>query len=288
MRGGSLLAKKSCHCGYFCKSHITTSSVLRYEVKLLVSVASEEEVAPAVDGGADIIDVKNPQEGPLGANFPCVIQRIRKLTPPELPVSATIGDAPNLPGMMALAALGAAMCGIQYVKVGLLGTRSPRDAVFLLQQVCRAVRAYSPQTRIIAAAYADAHKVNALPPLALPAVAKEAGVDGCLLDTIRKGDGTLWTNLSDAQLQDFAAQCRDAHLLCALAGSLAEKDIPHVCKFKVDIIGVRTAACRGDRVSGFVDREKVQRLKKFIAANMSRESFPLPAIPPNDAVHSRL
>jgi len=119
-------------------------------------------------------------------------------------------------------------------------------------------------------------------------VAKEAGVDGCLLDTIRKGDGTLWTNLSDAQLQDFAAQCRDAHLLCALAGSLAEKDIPHVCKFKVDIIGVRTAACRGDRVSGFVDREKVQRLKKFIAANMSRESFPLPAIPPNDAVHSRL
>ena len=257
-------------------------------MKLLVSVASEEEVTPAVDGGADIIDVKNPQEGPLGANFPYVIQRIRKLTPPELPVSATIGDAPNLPGMMSLAALGAAMCGIQYVKVGLLGTHAPRDAIFLLQQVCRAVREYSPQTRIIAAAYADAHKVNAMPPLLLPAVAEEAGVDGCLLDTIQKGDGTLRTYLSDAQLQDFAAQCHCAHLLCAIAGSLAEKDIPHVCKFRVDIMGVRTAACRGDRASGFVDREKVQRLKRIIAANMSRESFPLTAIPLDDVVHSRL
>jgi uncharacterized protein (UPF0264 family) len=257
-------------------------------VKLLISVASEEEVTPAVDGGADIIDVKNPPEGALGANFPYVIRRIRQLTPPELPVSATIGDAPNLPGLMALAALGAAMCGIQYVKVGLLGTQTPGAAIFLLQQVCRAVREYSPQTRIIAAAYADAHKVKALPPLVLPAVAKEAGVDGCLLDTIRKGEGTLWTNLSDAQLQDFTAQCRDAHLLCALAGSLTEKDIPHVCQFKVDIIGVRTAVCRGDRVSGLVDRAKVQRLKKIIAANASRESSPLSAIPPDDAVHSRL
>ncbi len=241
-------------------------------MKLLVSVVSETEVDAAVRGGADIIDVKNPREGPLGANFPHVIQRIRRLTPRELPVSATIGDAPNLPGMMALAALGAAVCGIQYVKVGLLGTQAPRDAVLLLQQVCRAVREYSPGTQLIAAAYADADKVNALPPLLLPAVAKEAGVDGCLLDTAQKGAGTLLTNLSDAQLQDFAAQCRSARLISALAGSLTEKDIQHVCKFGVDIIGIRTAACRGDRVSGQVDREKVQHLKKLIAAGVSRES----------------
>jgi len=257
-------------------------------VKLLISVAREEEVTPAVDGGADIIDVKNPPEGALGANFPNVIKRIRKITPPELPVSATIGDAPNLPGTMALAALGAAMCGIQYVKVGLLGAQAPSAAVFLLQQVCRAVREYSPHTRIIAAAYADAHKVKALPPHILPSVAKEAGVDGCLLDTLCKGEGTLWTNLSQAQLQDFVAQCRSAHLLCALAGSLTEKDIPRVCQFKIDIIGVRTAVCRGDRLGGLVDCAKVQRLKKIIAANTSRESSPLPAIPPGDAVHFRL
>jgi (5-formylfuran-3-yl)methyl phosphate synthase len=243
--------------------------VWRHEVKLLVSVVNEEEVAPAVEGGADIIDVKNPKEGTLGANFPHVIRRVRALTPRELEISATIGDASNLPGTTSLAALGASVCGVQYVKVGLLGTQRPQDAIFALQQVCRAVREYSPHTRIIAATYADAHKLNALPPIALHAVAAEAGVDGCLLDTALKGDGTLLTRLSDRELQDFVAQCQGANLLCALAGSLEEKDIPRVCKLGADIIGVRSAACQGGRITGRVDRRKVKRLKDLIVASAS-------------------
>ena len=50
-------------------------------MKLLVSVVNENEVAAAVEGGADIIDVKNPAEGALGANFPRVIRAVRKATP---------------------------------------------------------------------------------------------------------------------------------------------------------------------------------------------------------------
>jgi len=238
-------------------------------VKLLVSVVSEKEVAQAVEGGADIIDVKNPAEGALGANFPHVIRAARNNTPPELEVSATIGDAPNLPGTMSLAALGAAVCGVQYVKVGLLGTHTPRDAVLLLREVCRAVRAHCPSTRIIAAAYADARKVNALPPLVLPAVAAEAGADGCLLDTAVKGDGTLFTNLSDGRLQDFVAQCRGAGLICGLAGSLGAEDIAHVCSFGADLVGVRTSVCVGDRLKGRVDGLKVGRLKDLIRNSSS-------------------
>ena len=66
-------------------------------MKLLVSVAGEIETAAAVEGGADIIDVKNPKEGALGANFPHVIRNVRKATPQSIPVSAAIGDVPNLP-----------------------------------------------------------------------------------------------------------------------------------------------------------------------------------------------
>jgi (5-formylfuran-3-yl)methyl phosphate synthase len=238
-------------------------------VKLLVSVVNAEEVSPAVEGGADIIDVKNPKEGTLGANFPHVIRGVRALTPRELEVSATIGDSSSLPGTTSLAALGASACGVQYVKVGLLGTQRPRDATSVLEQVCRAVREQSPRIRIIAATYADSHKVKALSPLALPAAAAEAGVDGCLLDTALKSDGSLLTNLNATQLQDFVAQCRSAHLLCALAGALEEKDIPQVCTFGADIIGVRTAACQGGRVTGHVDRLKVKRLKELIAENAS-------------------
>ena len=238
-------------------------------MRLLVSVVNEEEVTAAVEGGADIVDVKNPSEGTLGGNFPHVIRRVRKHTPPALEVSATIGDVPNLPGTVSLAALGASVCGVQYIKVGLFGIHNPPEAVLLLRQVCRAAREHHGGIQIIAAAYADADKVKALHPCHLPAIAKEAGVNGCLLDTALKGDGTLLTKLRDVQLQEFVNQCLKANLLCALAGSLSLKDIPHVCKFGADIIGVRTAVCHGNRVNGRVDRQKVQRWKEEIALNES-------------------
>jgi uncharacterized protein (UPF0264 family) len=249
-------------------------------MQLLISIKDEMEVLPAVDGGADIIDIKNPAEGALGANFPYVIRRVRELTPPDIPVSAAVGDVPNLPGTVALAALGAATCGVQYVKVGLLGTQTHPETVYLLQQVCQAVRGYDSRIQIIATGYADASKVGALPPLALPAAAIEAGVDGCMLDTIRKDGTTLLTNLTAEQLRTFVAQCRAAGLLCALAGSLQRaEDITQVCRLEVDIIGVRTAACHGDRTTGKVDRHKVQQLKTLMASNGSPLSGPVSAAP---------
>ena len=39
-------------------------------LRLLVSVLDVAEAAQAVEGGAHIVDVKNPREGSLGANFP--------------------------------------------------------------------------------------------------------------------------------------------------------------------------------------------------------------------------
>lgn len=243
-------------------------------MQLLISVMNGAEVAAAVEGGADIVDVKNPREGALGASFPHVIRRVRDLTPARLAVSAAVGDVPNLPGTVALAALGAAACGVQYVKVGLMGPQSHEDATLLLEAVCRAVRAYDSSIRIIATAYADAHKIDSLPPSLLPRVALDAGVDGCLLDTACKGEGTLLTNLTKDELYNFVSQCQEFGLLSALAGSLGTADIPHVCRFGADVIGVRTAACEGDRISGQVSARKVQSLKHLIAQSASPVSGP--------------
>jgi hypothetical protein len=238
-------------------------------MQLLISVVNEEEAKSAFGGGADIVDVKNPLEGALGANFPRVIRRVRQCTPPGLPVSVAIGDAPDKPGATALAALGAAVCGVQYVKVGLYGTKEPRQAVFLLKEVCRAVREHDSVIKIIAAAYADAHRIEALPALASPVVATEAGADGCMLDTAVKGEGSLFSYLDDDELRDFVQNCHKRGLICALAGSLGEADIPRVSEIGPDIIGFRTAACMGDRIQGVVELQKVKQLKNLIAANGS-------------------
>ncbi len=238
-------------------------------MQLLISVVNENEAKDAADGGADIVDVKNPHEGALGANFPHVIRRVRQCTPSALPVSAAIGDAPDKPGATALAALGASVCDIQYVKVGLYGTETPRQAVFMLKEVCRAVREYDPGIKIIAAAYADAHIIGALPALESPAVSIEAGADGCMLDTAVKDGDTLFSHLGGDELREFVQNCHKRGLLCALAGSLGEADIPRLSKIGPDIIGFRSAACTGDRIKGIVNRQQVELLKNLISANGS-------------------
>src|SRR5260370_1370869 len=57
----------------------------RGALRLLVSVVTAEEVEAALEGGADVVDVKNPAEGSLGAATPALLRAIRSLvTPPVL------------------------------------------------------------------------------------------------------------------------------------------------------------------------------------------------------------
>lgn len=233
-------------------------------MQLLISVLHEDEVAAAVAGGADIIDVKNPREGSLGASFPHVIRRVRELTPDALPVSAAIGDAPNLPGTAALAAAGAAACGVQYVKVGVLGPRNGADAEALLRAVCRAAREADPRVLIMATAYADAGRIGSLPPEELPRVARAAGAHGCMIDTAAKDGRTLFGELDEETLARFVRDGRTAGLITALAGSLAMDDAPRLRELAPDIVGFRGAACGDGRRDGRLDVAAVRRLRGLI------------------------
>ena len=80
-------------------------------MKLLVSVIDADEARLAVAGGVDVVDVKNPAEGSLGAPAPGVIAQVRDVLPSDQPLSVALGDLPCLPGTAALAAFGAASSG---------------------------------------------------------------------------------------------------------------------------------------------------------------------------------
>src|SRR5512137_150107 len=169
-------------------------------MQLLISITSDDEARIAIAAGRDIIlDVKNPLEGSLGAQFPHVLQQIRASAPKPLKVSAAIGDMPNLPGTASLAALGAATCDVDYIKVGLWGPKTEAEAIFLLQQVRQAVNRY-PDIAIIAASYADARRANTLDPRCLPHIAQSAGVNGCLIDTAIKDGHGLFDFLAPDEL----------------------------------------------------------------------------------------
>jgi (5-formylfuran-3-yl)methyl phosphate synthase len=242
-------------------------------MKLLVSVIDVAEARVAAAAGADIVDVKNPAEGSLGAPAPAVIEGVRAAVRAELPVSAAIGDMPDLPGTAALAALGAARSGATFVKVGLWGVSTEDDAVALLRTVRDGV-ANAPGAVVVAAAYADARRVVGAPlaPELLPRVAHAAGVAICLLDTAVKDGRGLLEWLSPDALAALVAEGHAAGLQVALAGSLRAEDLPVVRDTSADIAGVRSAACAGGRRSARLDAARVRALVEATRAPASRRA----------------
>jgi uncharacterized protein (UPF0264 family) len=196
-----------------------------------------------------------------------VIGEVRAVVPGGLPVSAAIGDMPDLPGTAALAALGAARSGATYVKVGLWGVSTEADAVALL----RAVRDAVPDAVVVAAAYADARRVahQPLAPELLPRVAHAAGVRVCLLDTAVKDGRGLLEWLSPGELAAFVADAHAAGLEVALAGALRLEDLPTIRDTRADVAGVRSAACRDDRRTGRLDAGRVRALRRYAGAGAS-------------------
>lgn len=242
---------------------------------LLVSVRNGGEAVGAVEGGADIVDVKNPLEGSLGASFPWVISEVRRLVPPSIPVSAAIGDFPSLPGSASLAALGALQAGADLVKVGLKGPRTREEILSLLRAVVEVTRFWG-RGEVVACAYGDFERAGTVNPLLLPGLAAEAGARVVMLDTAVKDGEPLTSFLPPSALREFSERARSLGLLVALSGSLGEREIGEL-KGLADVIGVRGAVCPSGR-EGRLSPELVRRLKGLLGEARVTQGEPL--VPP--------
>jgi uncharacterized protein (UPF0264 family) len=230
-------------------------------LKLLVSVINQRDAGEAVEGGADIVDVKNPAEGALGANFPWRIREVRDVVPADLEVSATIGNLPYLPGTAALAALGAAVSGVDYIKAGLYGARSPSQGFEIMRSIRRAVEEITHKVKIIAVGYADYRELNCVSPFVLPEIAHKAEADGVMIDIDRKDGRGLFDYFKHAEVKGFVEAAHSFNLIAALAGSLGPDNVIAVDDVGADIFGVRRAVCcKVDGNTSLVERGLVEKL----------------------------
>lgn len=228
-------------------------------MKLLVSPINREEAVIASIGGADIVDVKNPKEGSLGANFPWIIREVKTVVNGRQPISATIGDFNFKPGTAALAALGAAVAGADYIKVGLYDIQTEAQALELLTKIARAVKDYDPSKKVVASGYSDYKRINSISPILLPAVAAEAGVDVVMVDTGIKDGKSTFEFMDEKELKKFTDLAHEYGLENAIAGSLKFEDLPVLERIGPDIIGVRGMVCGGDRRTA-IRQELVEKL----------------------------
>ncbi|HEU4586116.1 MAG TPA: (5-formylfuran-3-yl)methyl phosphate synthase, partial [Gemmatimonadaceae bacterium] len=89
-------------------------------MRLLVSVADASEARIALESDADIIDVKDPARGSLGAADASVLRAIADVVASARPISAALGDATDERAVEEAARV-AATNRLAYVKLGFAG-----------------------------------------------------------------------------------------------------------------------------------------------------------------------
>ncbi|MBN1763485.1 MAG: (5-formylfuran-3-yl)methyl phosphate synthase [Methanomicrobia archaeon] len=237
-------------------------------MKLLVSPRDLEEAKSVIRGNADIVDVKNPKEGSLGANFPWVIRSIKELVDKEggngMEMSAAIGDFYYKPGTASLAALGAASVGADYIKIGLFRIKTREEAIDLLSGVVKAVKGFDPTKKVVSAFYSDYKRINSISPFEIAEIGKEVEIDVSMVDTGIKDGKTTFEFLSEDELTTFVSESKALGLETALAGSFTFEDIPAIKRIAPDILGVRGMVCGGDRNSQ-VQEELVTELRRKVS-----------------------
>lgn len=225
--------------------------------RLLVSVRNAEEAQAALDGGADLIDIKEPARGALGAADSDVWRAIQATVGDRAPVSAALGELLD-EGCLPLAVQAH---GMQLVKAGLAGCAAHSDWPQRLQQLRLTL---PPSVRLVAVIYADNVVAQAPDPDKILSVAQQLELDTLLVDTFDKTNGDLFQHLSLQALTSIVDAARQAQMRVALAGSLSFATIPQALTLLPDWIAVRGAAClRGERQAS-IDSSCVRRLARSL------------------------
>lgn len=221
---------------------------------MLASVSNLTEAQLVADCGVDIIDLKNPSAGALGAVSHDVAADVVHVIAGRIPVSATIGDLPMDPDLIEQAVFNMAKTGVDFIKIGLFDNHI--DPLFLnMLDHCRRNR-----LRIVLVVFADTHPD-------LPALFNQLGhapLHGIMLDTCDKQSGSLPRVLPEHEIATFLKLARQHNLVSGLAGSLRATDVPELVQQAPDYLGFRGALCEaGDRTS-ILSSEQVTHIRALI------------------------
>jgi uncharacterized protein (UPF0264 family) len=223
---------------------------------MLASVNSLSEALLVLSADVDIIDLKQPALGALGALDIATVKQIVAGIYGRCPVSATIGDLPVLPDPVFNAVKSMAETGVDYIKIGFFPGDDWRGTVKKLSALTQQNRA------LIAVLFADTQ-----PDFAIMSLLKEAGFTGVMLDTVNKQKGSLTELMAKMEIGQFVTQAKAHELLCGLAGSLRLADIPALMPYQTDYLGFRSALCLEHNRVGQLNKRAVMQIREAIKNN---------------------
>lgn len=258
--------------------------------RLLVSVRDAVEAVEAIDGGCDILDIKEPNRGALGmskvATIRDIIHTVRNHTvglhESTIPVSAALGEVADWQHAGTIPRIPAELA---YVKLGLAGLGNDPQWMQKWRQTRESFQqAAGKELNWIAVVYADWQLALAPSPREIVAAvchlnrgndtgealhdkgSADHSFAGVLFDTSSKTGRHLLDWLSPAELLDLRREIADVGLLTALAGSLSERLLPDLRDLSPEIIAIRGAACDASDRRAEVSASRVDTFQSAITS----------------------
>ncbi len=220
---------------------------------MLASVVSVAEAEIALKHGVDIIDLKNPHAGALGALDTTTVTKIVRSINRAILTSATSGDvAPDDPQLLEIITQMAAT-GVDIVKVGLFETRPTAHFMATLK------KAAAQKIKLVVVIFAENYRGSeSYAPLLM------TGISGIMLDTKNKTSKHLRDLIHDKDLGEFVRIMIRQQLLTGLAGSLRYTDVARLLMLNPDYLGFRGALCSDNNRIREIDPGKLKRIRKAI------------------------
>ncbi len=226
---------------------------------LLVSVTSADEAAAALAAGVDLVDVKDPSRGPLGAAHHETAAAVLAVVNGRVPVSAALGE-------WSPAAVTEAHWHLKlpltYIKWGLAGYGHPAGFGEDLLETRRRVPA---GTEVVAVAYADWEAAESPPPAELVRFAKRYRYRAFLFDTFGKSGDTLFDHLPLQELKELVGSLKRSGVKVAVGGSVQFEHLKLLKMVGADWVAVRGAVCVGGKRGDGLDPVRLAKWKTALS-----------------------
>lgn len=223
--------------------------------RLLVGVRDALETLEARAAGADVLNLTNPERGPMGEVDPDTLAAVVRDLGDAASLAVCAGEVASPLAEAWVRALPAEAC---FVLAGVSGTTVHWRAKLTDRRKTLGALPFVP------VAYVDHHRAAAPPAERIVEWACYAGVHGILIDTcLKDGHGLLdWIPLRN--LTKLVRRAHEQNLLVALGGMIDETQLPLALEAEPDIIAVRSAVCvNGDRRQP-LDPHRVRRFRDLL------------------------
>lgn len=220
--------------------------------QLLISVKNVEEALIARYADVDLIDLKDPSIGALGALDPNVVVKIVSEIDKAALISATVGEGHANVEALVHDIKRYASLEVDVIKIAVSDLFQQHNFFAEMHQLT------SKNIKLVAVFFADKPlKLDLLPML------KECGFYGAMLDTKAK-EFSLLKVQTESKLRNFLLLAGQYQLITGLSGSVSKDELVTLMDLQPAFIGMRGGVCENGNRTSYLSDSKVMEAKHML------------------------